>query len=158
MTLIQSHRSLTASISETSTLPPAIYERLLLTHATSIEFLRQFYTAFNSGDPQRVTEIESLSGSLVNATARITAIAKDAEAERNGIIERLGREAKEMARLKGEGSKVRKINLDAVQGGGEVVRELMQPILDGLLRAGETYRRAVVEQSRDGGGGTPQPV
>ena len=164
ISLLQSHRSLTAPIHDTSTLPPAIYERLTLTHATSIEFLRQFWSAFLSGDPNRVNEIVSLVDSLIRATERIEAIIQDAQTERKAVIKRLEKDAIEMARLKGGGAKPRRVNLEAVQGGGDVVRELMRPMLEGLKRAEGEYRKALAEQMRDaenglpGTPGTPQPA
>lgn len=158
MSLIRSHRSLTATIPENSNLSPAVYERLTLTHATSIEFLRQFWSAFLSGDASRINEIESLVTSLANATDRIIAIAKDAEDQRKEIIIRLTKEAKEMARLKGDGSKPRKVNEDAVQGGGQIVKDLMRPILDSLKKAEQAYRQAYAEQTRESANGTPQPA
>ena len=50
--LINAHKEQTAPISPTSGLSTAIYDRVILTHATTIEFLRQFWNAFLSGDAQ----------------------------------------------------------------------------------------------------------
>lgn len=157
MSLIESHRSLTATIPENSTLPPVIYERITLTHATSIEFLRQFWSAFLSGDSNRAGEIVSLVESLTRAAERIEAIIKDAERERKASIQHFEREAAERAKLKGPGTKPMRVNLDLMPGGGQVVKELMRPILSSLKKAEETYRKAYNEQSRENDS-TPQPA
>lgn len=156
ISLIEQHRSLTAAIPENSNLPPATYERLILTHATSIEFLRQFWSAFQSGDPNRATEIVSLADSLIRATERIEAIASDAEAERQATIKKMQKDAKEMMIMNKE-SKPRRVNLDAIPLGGQMVKDLMRPILNSLKKAEEAYRAAYEEQSREADG-TPQPA
>lgn len=159
MTLIESHRSLTAAIPEHSTLPPAIYERVTLTHATSIEFLRQFWSAFLSGDERRAAEISALVDSLIRATERISAIADDADDLRAARIKALENEAREKAKL--TSSRPKRVNPAALESGGDVVRELMRPIVGSLSKAEQAYRKAYAEQSRDVAGedlGTPQPA
>ncbi|ETN37783.1 uncharacterized protein HMPREF1541_07406 [Cyphellophora europaea CBS 101466] len=158
ISLIESHRSLTTAVPEHSTLPAAIYERLTLTHATSIEFLRQFWSAFLSGDSSRANEITALVDSLIRATERINAIAEDAQARRSAQIKHFEDEAKQKARL--TGSRPQKVNYEKLQGGGDVVRDLMQPILASLSKAEQAYRKAYAEQSKEAAGdeGTPQPA
>lgn len=159
ISLIESHRSLTAAIPEHSTLPPAIYERLTLTHATSIEFLRQFWSAFLSGDASRAGEVTALVDSLIRATDRINAIADEADELRTARIKALEQEAREKAKL--TSSKPKRVNTAALESGGDVVRELMRPIVDSLGKAEQAYRKAYAEQSREVAGedvGTPQPA
>lgn len=159
ISLIQSHRSLTAAIPPHSTLPASIYERATLTHATSIEFLRQFWSAFLSGDANRAPEVAALVDSLIRATERIGAIATEADELRTARIKALEQEAREKARL--TGGKPKRVNAAALESGGEVVRELMRPILESLGKAEQAYRKAYAEQVRELGGeevGTPQPA
>ncbi|EWC44088.1 hypothetical protein DRE_07223 [Drechslerella stenobrocha 248] len=57
------------------------WDRLLLTHATSTEFLRHFWDAFFSGDAKRTAEIRHMADSLTRSLERIDNIAKSAEEE-----------------------------------------------------------------------------
>jgi transcription initiation factor TFIIH subunit 1 len=157
MKMISAHRSLTAPIAESSGLDPQIYERITLTHATSIEFLRQFWSAFLSGDSGRANEIAALVDSLTRATERILAIASDADSARVDFIHTLEKQEAEKARLTGERPK--RVNRDAVPRGGKIVKELMRPILDSLRVAEQAYRRAYSEQvgELDNNVGTPEP-
>ncbi|PFH55049.1 hypothetical protein XA68_10911 [Ophiocordyceps unilateralis] len=45
-------------------LPPQLTEKCSLTHATTVEFLHQFWNAFLSGDPERALELQYLAESL----------------------------------------------------------------------------------------------
>ncbi|EPS37316.1 hypothetical protein H072_9010 [Dactylellina haptotyla CBS 200.50] len=59
-----------------------IWDQLLLTHATSTEFLRHFWDAFFSGDPRRTAEIRQMVNSLARSQERIENIALSAEEEK----------------------------------------------------------------------------
>lgn len=120
-----------------------IYDRLILTHATSLEFLHQFWSAFHSGDATRVGEVASLVESLSRADDRIKAIADDAEVERERIIKE--QEAHSAALFKKTGRRTR-VNKALVKGGRETVNQLLGPIIRGLQVAVETYKRAYEEQ------------
>lgn len=120
-----------------------IYDRLILTHATSLEFLHQFWSAFHSGDPTRVNEVASLVESLSRADDRIKAIADDAEAERDTFITE--QEAQSAALFKKTGRRTR-VDKSLIKGGREVVNQLLGPIIRGLQVAVETYKRAYEEQ------------
>lgn len=154
LSLIKSHKEQSAeAVANTNLktfggLSEAIYERLILTHATTLEFLRQFWSAFLSGDPTRTQEIASLVESLNRALDRINNIATDAqgeldqkikvmEAQIKGIFERTGRK--------------QKINRKAMGGGGEVVRQLMAPTIKSLGRAVAKYKTTYEEQMRQQG-------
>ncbi|KAL9033816.1 MAG: hypothetical protein Q9214_007330, partial [Letrouitia sp. 1 TL-2023] len=63
-------------------LSSAIYDRLLLTHATTTEFLAHFWSAFLSGDAARALELQHLSETLARCLDRIKAVEGDAERER----------------------------------------------------------------------------
>ena len=154
LSLIKSHKEQSAeAVANTNLktfggLSEAIYERLILTHATTLEFLRQFWSAFLSGDPTRTQEIASLVESLNRALDRINNIATDAqgeldqkikvmEAQIKGIFERTGRK--------------QKINRKAMGGGEEVVRQLMAPTIKSLGVAVEKYKTTYEEQMRQQG-------
>lgn len=123
-----------------------IYDRLKLTHSTSLEFLRQFWAAFLSGDPSRTSEIASLVESLDKALDRINTIATDAQGERNARIKQLQAQSDELFQKTGKRRKVDKKNL----GGGEVVvKELLGPTIKSLGVAVHKYRDVFAEQSRD---------
>lgn len=146
MSLIQAHRDQTAEIPSTSGLSHAIYDRLTLTHATTIEFLRQFWNAFLSGDPSRVTEVASLVESLSRAVDRISVIADDAENERATVVRRAEQEAEDIYRKTG---RRRRVDLAAIKGGKQVVNELMKPILSSLATATDKYRQALEQQTAE---------
>ena len=143
ISLIQAHRDQTAEIPSTSGLSQAIYDRLTLTHATTIEFLRQFWNAFLSGDPSRVTEVTSLVESLSRAVDRIEVIADDAENERATIVRTAEDSAKDIYKKTG---RRKRVDLSAIKGGKQIVYELMKPILSSLATATDKYRQALMEQ------------
>ncbi|KAK2734237.1 RNA polymerase II transcription factor B subunit 1 [Onygenales sp. PD_40] len=145
-TAIRAHKSQTTPPSTTSPstcgLPPPLFDRLTLTHATTTEFLHQFWAAFLSGNPDRAAEIASLVESLNRAMDRITAVADDAERERQEEVERRKKHAREV--LANTGRNLR-INLKAVEGGERVVNALMAPTVKALGKAVGEYRRALAE-------------
>jgi transcription initiation factor TFIIH subunit 1 len=143
LNLIQTHKDQTAPIPATSGLSSDLYDRLALTHATTIEFLRQFWSAFLSGDAARVNEVAALVESLNRALERINAIADDAQKEKKAVEDKAKADMEEIYRKTG-----RKKRLVEVGGGGKVVRELMTPVLGSLERAIGEYKRAFEEQSR----------
>ncbi|KAI2794790.1 General transcription and DNA repair factor IIH subunit tcf-29 [Penicillium oxalicum] len=123
--------------SDTYGLSPSLYDRLTLTHATSTEFLNQFWQAFLSGNPERAGEVQSLSESLIRAMDRIKAVANDAEAERQIEVDR----RKNAAREYYEKTKRKpRLNLDDIEGGQKVVNQLLGPTLRALELASNRYR------------------
>jgi transcription initiation factor TFIIH subunit 1 len=124
-------------------LPTQIYERCNLTHATTIEFLHQFWTAFLSGDPDRANELQYLAESLRRSAERIEAVAVDAEKERNDII--LAKKKEIMDFYKKTGKKIR-FKPDSVNGGRDAVLKMMQPTLDALNKAQSDYQRALAAE------------
>ncbi|KAL1996559.1 hypothetical protein VTN49DRAFT_7424 [Thermomyces lanuginosus] len=123
-------------------LSPALFDRLTLTHATTTEFLHQFWLAFLSGNPDRAGELASLVESLNRAMERVKAVAADAEAERQAEIERLKQHARDV--LAATGKKVR-VNLAAVGGGEKVVNQLLGPTMKALESAISRYQTALAE-------------
>ncbi|KEF57599.1 uncharacterized protein A1O9_05517 [Exophiala aquamarina CBS 119918] len=148
LSLVQAHRDQTSEIPMTSGLSTAIYDRLTLTHATTIEFLRQFWNAFLSGDVSRANEIASLVESLNRALDRINVIAEDAEMERQAHIKSQQKAIEE--RFKKTGRRHR-IDHNQIRGGGKVVKHLLGPIIKSLANAVARYKQAFEEQT--GGAG-----
>ncbi|EXJ78441.1 hypothetical protein A1O1_08841 [Capronia coronata CBS 617.96] len=150
VSLIEAHRNQTKEIPEASGLSTAIYDRLTLTHATTIEFLRQFWNAFLSGDASRASQVASLVESLNRALDRINVIAEDAEKERQEHIRAQERSLEERFRKTG---RRHRLDHSAIHGGGAVVRDLLGPIVKSLANAVDRYRQAYEEQTRGMGDG-----
>lgn len=130
--------------SDTFGLSPGLYDRLTLTHATSTEFLHQFWQAFLSGDSDRAGEVASLKESLQRALERIKAVAKDAEAERQVEVDRLKNHAREVYQQAG---RKLKIDLDKVEGGERVVNQLLGPTIRALNEGIQQYDEAFKRES-----------
>lgn len=150
LSLVQAHRDQTSEIPQASGLSTAIYDRLTLTHATTIEFLRQFWAAFLSGDAGRANEVASLVESLNRALDRINVIAEDAEKERQDHIRSQQAALEERFRKTG---RRHKLDPKAIKGGGAIVKELLGPIMKSLATAVQMYKQAFEEQSRSAGDG-----
>lgn len=135
--------------SDTFGLSPGLYDRLTLTHATSTEFLHQFWQAYLSGDPDRAGEVASLKESLQRALERIKAVARDAEAERQVEVDRLKNHAREVYQQAGR--KLR-IDFDKVEGGERVVNQLLGPTIKALNEAVQQYDEALKKESDQAAG------
>ena len=146
--LLHQHRLQTEPISASSGLSSTIYDRVILTHATTTEFLHQFWSAFLSGKPERVNEITSLVESLNRAMDRIKAVADDAEEERAGEIKRARKAAEEREKKTGRKSK---IDYSAIGGGAAVVKQLLEPTTNALATATARYQQAMTEQMAEDG-------
>ncbi|KAH7160588.1 hypothetical protein EDB81DRAFT_923598 [Dactylonectria macrodidyma] len=125
-------------------LPAELTRKCNLTHATTIEFLQQFWNAFLSGDPERAAELQYLAESLNRSAARIAAVADDAEKERDEII--LTRKKEIRDHFQRTGKKIR-WKSDNVGGGRSAVMRLMQPTLDSLQKAQADYQRALAVEN-----------
>ncbi|EGR46592.1 uncharacterized protein TRIREDRAFT_66091 [Trichoderma reesei QM6a] len=125
-------------------LPPQIFEKCVLTHATTIEFLHQFWDGFLSGDPDRATEVQYLAESLARSMMRIQAVADEAEVERESIIQKRKQEIR--SHFERTGKKIR-WRPDMVGGGRDAVVKMMQPTMDALRRAQDFYSRALGEEN-----------
>lgn len=129
-----------ATTSETLGLTPALYKKASLTHATSLEFLHQFWTAFLSGDADRATELSYLSSALQNSLARISAVADDAERDREERIKAAKAEIRE--HWERTGKKIR-WKADSVSGGRGAVECLMGGVREAVQRGLADYQRAL---------------
>ncbi|PYI06500.1 RNA polymerase II transcription factor [Aspergillus sclerotiicarbonarius CBS 121057] len=127
-------------------LSPALYDRLTLTHATTTEFLHQFWQAFLSGNADRAGEVASLVESLNRAMERIKSVAQDADAERQVEIGRLRQHAREV--LEKTGRKI-KISLASVGGGEQTVNRLLGPTIRALETALAKYNQALAEEMKE---------
>ncbi|KIX04103.1 uncharacterized protein Z518_07656 [Rhinocladiella mackenziei CBS 650.93] len=148
ISLIQARKDQTSEIPQASGLSTAIYDRLTLAQATTIEFLRQFWNAFLSGDASRAGEVTSLVESLNRALDRINVIADDAEKERQEHIRSQERNLEE--RFKKTGRRHR-LDHNAIKGGGAVVKQLLSPIIKSLAIAVQRYKQAFEEQTKSAG-------
>lgn len=129
-------------------LPQDIADRCQLTHATTVEFLHQFWAAFLSGNPDRAAELQYLMESLKRSEARIEAVAAEAEQARNTFIEAKRREAKAYFDKTGVRDKrwLAK-NVDKyVKGGRKAVMQMMEPILVALNKAVTDYQKALAAE------------
>jgi transcription initiation factor TFIIH subunit 1 len=135
-----------ASNSHTYGLTSALYDRLTLTHATTTEFLHQFWQAFLSGNPDRASEVASLVESLNRAMERINAVATDAETERQVEVEKVKQHAREV--LQATGKRLR-VNLDSIPGGEQAVKRLLGPTIRALDTALTRYKEALAEETKN---------
>ncbi len=146
MDLVRQHSEQTQEIPAQSGLSATIYERVILTHASTTEFLHQFWAAFLSSDPSRANEIASLVESLNRAMHRIKAVADDADGERNEAIRAVRRNAVDLQQRTGVR---RKVDLESIKGGAEVVNQLLGPTFSAVSIATAKYRKALQEQTRE---------
>lgn len=139
-----------ATVATTSTagLPAPIFERLTLTHATTTEFLSHFWSAFLSGAPARAEEIGKLVETLDRAMDRISAVAEDAEKERQKDVDRLKQQVKDHFDRTG---KRRKVDLDSIKGGKKAVDRLLGPTVRAIREALGEYQKALSQAGEEPG-------
>lgn len=125
-------------------LPSELAKKCALTHATTVEFLHQFWNAFLSGDPDRAAELQYLAESLRRSSDRIAAVATDADKQREEIIMRRKKEIRD--HWERTGKKIR-WKSDNVGGGRDAVIKLMKPTLEALDRALADYQRALAAEN-----------
>lgn len=122
-------------------IPPEIAQRCLLTNATTTEFLRQFWSAFLSGDPARTRELAYYAESLRRSADRIDALAAEAEVVRQKVIERRKVEIREhYERTR------KKLRWQPPKGGKDSVLALFESTLTGVNGALEMYVAALGEE------------
>ncbi|KAK4120781.1 hypothetical protein N657DRAFT_578908 [Parathielavia appendiculata] len=139
--------SLGAADEDTSpmSIPPDIAQRCVLTNATSTEFLKQFWSAFLSGDPARTQELAYYAESLRRSAERIDALAGEAEKVRQQVIEKRKREIKEhYERTR------KKLRWQPPKGGKDSVLALFEATLTGLNSALDMYVSALGEARKNG--------
>lgn len=119
-------------------IPPDIAQRCFLTNATTTEFLKQFWSAFLSGDAARTQELAYYAESLRRSAERIEALATEAEKVRQQLIDKRKREIKEhYERTR------KKIRWQPPRGGRDSVMALFEATLTSLHAAQALYRSAL---------------
>ncbi|CAK4031058.1 RNA polymerase II transcription factor B subunit 1 [Lecanosticta acicola] len=128
-------------------LSQATFDTLTMTHNTTTEFLHYFWSLFLSGDASKSNELAQLVSTLDRSLDRINAVAAQAEAERQKLIEAAKREDKlHLERTK----KRRGTNYEMAFGGGrKVVEAMVRPTVQALDRATTAYRKAFEEQTKE---------
>lgn len=124
-------------------LPGDLTAKCTLTHATTIEFLHQFWSAFLSGDPDRAAELGYLAESLKRSKERINAVAVEAEKVREAEIKK---RKEEIMQIYERTKKKVKFNSKSIRGGKDAVLKLMDPVLRSLEKAIADYQRALAAE------------
>ena len=124
------------------------FDQLTITHNTTTEFLHYFWTLFLSGDPSHSQELQQLVSTLDRCMDRINAVAATAEEERQKKVDGMRQQFKEIEKRTG---KRRKLDEGVVGGGRSVVDAMIGPTVKALGVAGEAYRKALEEQTREVG-------
>ncbi len=124
-------------------IPPDIAQKVYITNATTTEFLKQFWNAFLSGDPDRAQELGYHVESLKRSMTRIEAVAAEAEQAREKIIAQKKEEI--LLHFNRTGRKI-KWRPDSVKGGKSAVLALLSPTVNGLQIAQKHYQAAVMAE------------
>lgn len=124
-------------------LSQTIFDRLILTNATTVEFLHHFWHLFLSGDPDRAGELAKQVETLDRAMDRINAVAADADKERETMVLNQKQYIKDVWEQTG-----RKIqwNPKTIGGGAKVVKEMMGPTIKSLQKAQRKYQEALAAE------------
>lgn len=124
-------------------IPKDLKDKCKLTNATTNEFLKQFWNAFLSGDPDRAQELGYHVDSLRRSMTRITAIADEAEQLRNRLIE----EERKKIREHYQKTRVKqRFKADSVGGGRAAVMTLLGPSMAALAKAESLYKAALEQE------------
>ncbi|KAI2467643.1 hypothetical protein F4781DRAFT_401181 [Annulohypoxylon bovei var. microspora] len=124
-------------------LTPDITQVCNLTHATTIEFIKQFWSAFLSGDPDRALELGYLAEALKRSKDRINAVAEEAEKVREQQIKK---RKDEIIQIYERTKRKVKFNPRTVRGGREAVLKLMEPTIQSLDKAIADYQKALAAE------------
>ncbi|RKF62962.1 General transcription and DNA repair factor IIH subunit tcf-29 [Erysiphe neolycopersici] len=130
--------------SSTLGLSQKIFDRLTLSHATSVEFLQHFWVIFLSGDPERAGELTKLVETLERASQRIDAVAEDAEKERQELIKKKKQHILDI--YKSSGRKLQ-WNPSSEPGGAEAVTAMTNPTRMALQKATREYQKALASEN-----------
>lgn len=122
-------------------LPQDLTEKAKLTNATTTEFLKHFWNAFLSGDPDRAQELEAHVESLKRSEARIGALAEEAEQVRKARVDE--QKAANVAHHRATGTMLR---LKHVGGGREPMLTLFGATLGALAKAQSLYYTALEKE------------
>ncbi len=125
-------------------LSQTLFDSLIMTHSTTVEFLHYFWAVFHSGDPERASELQKLVETLDKSLDRMKAVSSTAEAERSKQLERMKKQLEEYEQRTG---KRRKLDKASVKGGQMAVEQLTAPIVKAISTAVAQYRKAYDQQS-----------
>lgn len=84
---VKQRRSQADDSDDLSGLSQMMFDRLVLTNQTTNSFLKSYWSAFLSGDPDRAEELAGLVSTLESSLIRIKAVADDAEKEKAANME-----------------------------------------------------------------------
>ncbi|KAH8677288.1 RNA polymerase II transcription factor-related protein [Xylariales sp. PMI_506] len=124
-------------------LPEDITAKCRLTHATTMEFVNQFWSAFLSGDSDRALELGYLVESLRRCKERIDAVAAEAEKAREKAIDD---KKQEIVRIYNRTKRKTHFNPKSIRGGRDAVEKLMSPVVHALDKAIADYQRALAAE------------
>lgn len=124
-------------------IPTEIAQKAYITNATTTEFLKQFWNAFLSGDPDRAQELAYHVESLARSLVRIDAVAEEAEQARNAIIEAKKEELRFLLQKTGQRCRWRP---SSVGGGADAVRVLLGPTIGSIEKAQRLYKEALAAE------------
>lgn len=116
-------------------------QRCYVTNATSAEFLRQFWNAFLSGNPDRATELAYHVESLKRSQERIEALAAEAEEQRAKVIQQKKELIVEL--FQRTQKRVKGWSPEMVKGGRKEVLALLGPMMQALGHALRLYQSAL---------------
>ncbi|CAK7197755.1 RNA polymerase II transcription factor B subunit 1 [Sporothrix eucalyptigena] len=142
----QRHKQLYGDSTDESTtmgIPAETAQKAFITNATTTEFLKQFWNAFLSGDPDRAQELAYHVESLARSMDRIEAVAEEAEQARNKAIEEMKEEIRVRFNKTGRRLKWRP---EMIGGGRKAVRVLLGPTINSLETAQNLYKAALAAE------------
>lgn len=122
-------------------IPHELTEKAKLTSGTTTEFLRHFWDAFLSGDPDRAQELGYHVESLKRSVIRIQAMADEAEQVRKAQV--MEQRAAITAHLQSTGQR---LGFKDVGGGREAMLTLLGPSLGALQKAQNLYEAALAQE------------
>ncbi|KAF2089486.1 hypothetical protein K490DRAFT_36686 [Saccharata proteae CBS 121410] len=120
-----------------------IVEQARMAHNTTIEFLHYFWSLYFSGDETRAGEIGTLIQTLEKSLTRISAVAEDAEMERQQALNIQRQRNDEYEKKTG---KRRRLDGSAAGGGREIVKKLLSPTVRAVDKAITAYREEFKKQ------------
>ncbi|KAL8365826.1 hypothetical protein RB595_004550 [Gaeumannomyces hyphopodioides] len=124
-------------------LPVELAQKAFITNATTTEFLKQFWGAFLSGDPDRAQELAYHVEALRNSVSRIEAVAEEAEEMRQRIIAARKQEIMEHYRRTKEKTR---FSDNEIKGGKNAVMTLLRSTLGSLKAAQDRYQEALAAE------------
>lgn len=118
-------------------------QKAFITNATTTEFLKQFWTAFISGDPDRAQELAHHVEALRKSVERIEAVAAEADKAREQLNAQRRKQIVDEYNRTG-----RKLKFDpnSTKGGKKAVLALLGPTLSALNVAQSRYEEALVAE------------